>query len=373
MTEKSTERNRSIIRTSWLGIAANFVLSGFKLAVGYAANSVSIIADGVNNVTDALSSAITIIGTKLSEKDPDRKHPFGYGRVEYLSSLIIGIVILYAGFDALKNSVTKIIHPEANDYSAITLIVVSVAVLAKIFIGLYTRKKGRTLDSQALVASGKDALNDAIASTATLAAAVIYMTTGFRVEAWIGAAISLIIIKTGIDTIRETAGNIVGKSADLELANAVRKSIESFPEVEGVYDIVIHSYGRKNQLGSAHIEVSDRYKVAWIDNLQRAVTAKVRKDTGVEMLGLTICAINTYSEEVIDARETVRKIVSEAEGARQMHAFYIDRVDKTMSFDVVLEFGVRSKRSLHDELMQKLRERYPDYHIRITVDHIFTE
>ena len=372
MTGKNQNRSRAIIQTSWLGIAANFVLSAFKLLVGYLANSVSVIADGINNVTDALSSAITIIGTKLSDKKPDRKHPFGYGRVEYLSSLIIGIIILYAGFDMLKNSIQKIIHPEANDYSVLTLVVISVAILVKVAIGIYTKKKGKQLDSEALTASGKDALNDVIASSATLVAAIVYMTTKRSIEAWVGAGISLLILKAGVETILETAGHILGKSTELELATAVRESIASFPEVEGVYDLVIHSYGKRSQLGSAHIEVYDSYKVAWIDNLQRAITKKVREDTGVEMLGLTIYAINTHSEKVIAAREAVRKIVMETEGARQMHGFYIDMIDRTMNFDIVVEFGAPDE-EIRDGVKQKVLALYPEYDLQITIDHDFTE
>ena len=370
---QALNRNRSIIRTSLVAIAANFLLAGFKLMVGLAANSVSILTDAINNVSDALSSAVTIVGTRLSAKEPDRKHPFGYGRIEYLSSLLIGVIILYAGFDALRNSIARILHPEPNDYSTVTLLVVGAAVLVKVFIGLYTKKKGVLLDSEALRASGKDALNDAAASTATLIAAVVYMTTGRSIEAWVGALISLIIIKAGFETLRETTGDILGRSADVKLAAAVRKSILSFPEIDGVYDIIIHNYGKEMLLGSAHIEVSDKYTVAWVDNLQRAVMRKVREDTGVEMLGLSLYAINTRSEEAIAARETVRHIVLATEGAKQMHGFYIDLVDKSMSFDAVLDFGVRSRESFYNEILQKVLECYPEYTVQITVDYDFTD
>ena len=373
MSEKSMNRNKSIIRISWICISTNFILAAFKLVVGFMANSVAVISDGINNVTDVMSSAITIIGTKLSEKEPDREHPFGYGRIEYLSSMVIGSIILYAGIEMIKSSISKIMRPELNDYTSVTVMVVAVAIIIKIIIGLYLNREGKKLDSQALIASGKDAMVDSVSSIAVLSAALIYIYKGYDIEAWVGLGISLAIIKTGFDILRDAADIILGKSVDNELTSSVKKAICSFPEVEGVYKIVIHSYGKERLLGSAHIEVSDLYKVAWIDNLQRAITRKVRKETGVEMLGLSVYAINTHSEAIIEAREAVRQIVTEAEGAKEMHGFYIDLVDKTMNFDVVLEFGVRSRKSLREELREKVLKLYPEYNVVIDVDYDFTD
>ncbi len=366
-------RNDAIIRTSAVGIAGNLLLAVFKLIVGTAANSVSIITDAINNIADGMSSLVTIIGTRLSEKEPDKEHPFGYGRIEYLSSLIIGLLITYAGFDALRTSVLRIIHPEPVKYSAVTMIVVASGVLVKVMIGLYTKRRGEELSSQPLVASGIDALNDSIGSTAIFLAAIIYLMSGHAVEAWIGIAISLLIMKNGVVTLRETASGILGEAADMKLAAAVRKSIQSFPEIDGVYDIVIHSYGKERLVGSAHIEVSDQLTVAWVDNLQRAVIRKVKEDTGVEMMGLSIYAINTSSEATIAIREAVRNIVRNTEGGKEMHGFYIDLVDKTMNFEAVLEFEVRSMESFRTELLEKVKKAYPEYDIQINVLHDFTE
>lgn len=366
-------RNEAIIRTSAVGIAGNLLLAVFKLIAGTAANSVSIITDAINNIADGMSSLVTIIGTRLSEKEPDKEHPFGYGRIEYLSSLIIGLLITYAGFDALRTSVLRIIHPEPVEYSAVTMIVVAAGVLIKVMIGLYTKRRGEELSSQPLIASGIDALNDSIGSAAIFLAAIIYLMSGYAIEAWIGIAISLLIMKNGIVTLRETASGILGEAPDMKLAAAVRKSIQSFPEIDGVYDIAIHSYGKERLIGSAHIEVSDQLTVAWIDNLQRAVIRKVKEDTGVEMMGLSIYAINTRSEATIAIREAVRNIVRNTEGGKEMHGFYIDLVDKTMNFEAVLEFGVRSMESFRTELLEKVKKAYPEYDIQINVLHDFTE
>ena len=366
-------RNKEIIKTSYIGIAANLLLSVFKLAVGLISNSVSILIDAVNNIADGLSSALTIIGAKLSEKEPDRKHPFGYGRVEYLVSMVIGFIISYAGIQALINSVERIIHPEEADFSLTTIIILIGALIIKILVGLYTKKQGEKLDSHALKASGEEALGDALTSVATLVAALIYMTTGKNIEAYVGVLISLLIIKTGFETVRETADIILGKSSDLEIVNKIKEAIRSFADVEGVYDVVIHNYGNDKLMASAHIEVSDKYTTAWIDNLERALTRKVLEDTGVILTGISVYAINSDSYEVVKARDDVRKIVMDTPGTNNMHGFYIDLIDKSMNFDVVLDFGSCSKDSLVEEIQKEVHKLYPDYDVKITVDYNFSE
>lgn len=370
---KTLTRNQSIIRTSLVGVAGNLILAVIKFIIGALANSVSIIADAINNVADTLTSIVTIIGTKLSEKQPNSKHPFGYGRVEYLSSLIIGVVILYVGISELNRSLRHIIHPEESDYSALMLIIIAIAVVVKYAVGFYTKKRGKALDSEPLKASGEETLHDVLMSGATLVAALVYVKTGVSIEAWVAAVISLLIIKTGLETIMVTVGSILGRSADIETARAVKESILSFPEIEDVYDIVIHSYGKERRYGSAHVEVPDVFKVGWIDNLQRAVMRKVREDTGVEMLGLSIYAINTRNQRVIEAREKVQKIVDETEGAIRMHGFYVDYIDKSINCEVVANFKVKDTESLRETLVQKVLELYPDFEVIIKIIHDFTE
>jgi cation diffusion facilitator family transporter len=366
-------RSKEIIRTSCIGIACNILLSAFKFAVGIFANSVSIRTDALNNLTDALSSVITIVGTRLSEKEPDRKHPFGYGRIEDITSLLIGIIILYAGIEAIRHSVNRIIHPEPVEYTKYTLIIVTAAIAVKIILGLYTCSRGRKLESAALIASGKDALFDSVTSAATLIAALVYMYAGKSIEAYVGLAIALLIVKTGIDTIRETVSTILGERVDLELASRVKAAISSFPEVEGVFDLVIHSYGREKLIGSASIEVADSLTAAWIDNLQRAIAQKVMEDTGVEMLGLTIYAVNSKDEEAVRIRETIRKMAAENSNVIGIHGFYIDKVDRDIKFHVVTDYGCGDARAAARELKERIGKVYPDYNIRVLAEKDFAD
>ena len=212
-TENVLSRDRQIIRVSLVGIAANLLLAGFKVFVGLLSHSIAIILDAVNNLSDSASSVITIVGTKLAGRSPDKKHPFGYGRIEYLSAMSISLIVLYAGVTSFVESVKKIIHPETPDYNTLTLVIVAVAVVVKIVLGSYVKGQGEKLNSDSLVNSGEDAKLDSLISAATLAAALIFIFTKVSLEAWLGAIISVIIIKSGIEMLRDTLSKILGENA----------------------------------------------------------------------------------------------------------------------------------------------------------------
>ena len=227
-------REKIIVRTGFIGILANVFLSGFKAVIGFVSGSIAITMDAVNNLSDALSSVITIISTKLANRRPDKKHPYGHGRIEYLSAMIV--IVLYAGITSLVESVKKIISPETPDYAPVALIIIAVAVVVKIVLGLYVRATGEKVNSDSLVASGKDALLDSVISASTLLAAAIFMIWHISLEAWLAAVISLIIIKAGVDMLREGVSSILGERAEGEVSKKIRNTVREFPEVLGVYD-----------------------------------------------------------------------------------------------------------------------------------------
>lgn len=204
------DREKTVIKTSIISILANIVLAGFKAFVGLLANSIAIVSDAVNNLSDALSSIITIIGTKLAGKAPNKKHPYGYGRIEYMTSLIVSAIVLYAGVTALIEAIKKIIHPEVADYSMVTLVIVIAGIIVKFILGLYVKKKGKDVNSDSLVASGSDAFNDAILSISVLASAIIYLIFNISLEAYVGILLSIFIIKSGIELIKESVDNMLG-------------------------------------------------------------------------------------------------------------------------------------------------------------------
>ena len=354
-------REKVIIRTSVIGIVANIFLAAFKAAVGLFSNSIAVVLDAVNNLSDALSSVITIIGTKLSTKPADKKHPFGHGRAEYLTAMLIAAIVLYAGITSLVESIKKIITPEKPDYSVISLIIIAVAVLVKIILGLYVSKTGKKVNSDSLKNSGKDALFDAIISFSVLAAAGVYLIWGVSLEAYLGAVISLIIIKAGIDMFRDTISDVLGKRVDAELSKGLKKDICSFEEVKGAYDLVLHNYGPDTLIGSVHIEVDDEMKAYEIDALGRRIQSKIYKDHGVILEGISVYSVNRTDEETKALYDSVYDIVMRDENVLQIHGFYLDKETKTVRFDLIISFDVKDRRTLFDSVIEKVKEAHPEY------------
>lgn len=367
MENETLNRDRIIVRTSIIGILTNVLLAGFKAAVGLLSNSIAVILDAVNNLSDALSSVITIVGTKLAGRLPDKKHPLGYGRIEYLSALIVSAIVLYAGITSFIESVKKIIHPEKAEYTVVSLVIIAVAVVVKLILGSYVKAQGKAANSGALVASGSDAMFDAILSASVLASAVIFMLTGISLEAYVGVAISVVIIKAGIEMMAETLDDILGQRADAETTIAIKRILNEEPEVRGAYDLVLNNYGPDKNIGSVHLELPDTMTVEQVDELTRRVQAKVLNETGVILTGVGVYSYNTKNDEAAKIRNTIQKLVLSHDWALQFHGFYVDVKKKSLRFDVVMSFEIDPKDGL-DTLYKEVREAYPDYDIYIAPD-----
>ena len=366
-------REKTIIKTSLIGIIANVFLAAFKAVVGLMSNSIAIVLDAVNNISDAGSSLITIVGTKLAGKDPDKKHPFGYGRIEYLSAMIISVIVLYAGITSFVESVKQIIHPETPDYNAVSLIIVAVAVVVKILLGRYVKGVGEKVNSDSLINSGEDATLDAVISASTLVAAGIFLIFHVSLEAWLGAIISLVIIKSGIEMLRDTVSQILGERNDIELARSIYATVKGFPGVQGAYDLVLNNYGPDTWNGSIHIEVPDTYSAAQLDQLIREITMKVLGDHHVLLTAIGVYSVNTQDEEAIRTKEQVSKIVFAHEHVLQMHGFYLLKEQKTMRFDIVVSFDAKDRREVYTNVIADVRKAFPDYELQVAMDTDFTE
>lgn len=371
--ETTKSRDAVIVRTSIIGIIANVFLAAFKAFVGLASNSIAIVMDAVNNLSDAASSVITIVGTKLAGKEPDKKHPFGYGRIEYLSAMVISLLVLYAGVTAFVESVKKIIHPDTPDYSPAALIIVAVAVVVKIVLGRYVKSVGKKVNSDSLVNSGEDATLDSVISASTLVAAAVYLIFHISLEAWLGAIIAVVIIKSGIEMLRETLSQILGEGADAQLARDIKATVTSYPEISGAYDLVLHNYGPDSYNGSVHIEVPDTLSADDLDKLIRKVTVDVYQKHDVILTAIGVYSLNTKDPEAEAAREKVSSIVMSHEHVLQMHGFYYDRPEKMIRFDFIVSFDAPDRRKVYKEVWEAVQNAYPDYILQITMDTDFSE
>ena len=375
MAKQEINRDKTIIRTSIIGILGNVLLVGFKAAVGLIVGSIAIILDAVNNLTDALSSVITIIGTKLAKKKPDRKHPFGHGRVEYITSTIIAFLILFAGGLAVYESILSIIEYVQNgtkpDYSVPAIIIIGVAVLVKLGIGIFYRIQGKRVDSDALKASGIDAIFDAVLSTATLVGAIFAFTLGWYVEGYLGIIIGAFIIRAGILVLKESISSIIGERYDAEETKQILADITSVPGVKGAYDLIIHSYGHKKSIGSVHVGVDNHLNAIEIQNIERAITLVMFEKHNIIMT-VGIYADNVVTEESKQIHASLAKIIKNNENILQMHGFFVDIEKKFCNFDLVISFDDKNPEQTIADVKETLQKEYPDFTFYIILDKDFS-
>ena len=365
---KAQERSKKIIQTSIIGISLNILLSVAKAIIGYITNSIAIVMDSVNNLSDALSSIITIVGTKLANKKPDEEHPYGHGRIEYLSSLVISVLIIYAGFTALVESVKSIFSHELPDYNAASLVIVALAVLVKVFLGFYYRKVGKKVNSDNLINSGTDALLDVVISITTLVSAIIFILFKISLEPYLATIISLIIIRSGFNMIKETTSIILGRRIDSELAFKIKRIVNSFDEVLGCYDLILNNYGPENYIGSFHIEVNENLSAVDIDILTRRITKKVYKKTGVIVSAVGIYSMNLNDKKAMAIRNTIEEILSEYPEVLSMHGFYVNHEEKTINIDIVISFDSTNMHESFKCVVNKIKDTFNDYKIYAVMD-----
>lgn len=364
-------REKVIVRTSIIGILANILLVAFKMVVGLAANSIAVILDAINNLSDALSSVITIVGAKLASKSPTRKHPLGFGRIEYFSALLVSGIVLYAGITSAVESVKKIIHPEEASYTTVSFIIIAAAVVVKLLLGLYVKGQGKKVNSGALEASGSDALFDAVLSASVLASAVIFKAFGISLEAYVGVLISIFIIKAGIEMMLDTLNELMGHRDNVELTKKIKKLIAEDENVRGAYDLILYNYGPEMNYGSVHIEVADTMSVKNLDILSRKLSAKVYAETGVSLTGISVYSHNTGDDKARELEDEIRKLVISHDFAVQIHGFYLDEETHTIRFDAVLSFDISQSEGVRI-LREELTKKYPQYIFAIVPDVDFS-
>ena len=365
-------RSRQIIRTSVVGIITNVLLAGFKALVGLLAHSVAIVLDAVNNLSDALSSVITIIGAKLSERPADKEHPFGYGRVEYFTAIIISSIVLTTGITSLVESVRKIINPTQPDYTTITLIVIIAAIVTKLVLGWYVRKQGQKLESDALIASGSDALFDAVITLATLISAGIMLIWNVSLDGYLGVLISAVIIKAGIEMLSSPITQLLGASVSAELTRQIKSEILEQEGVQGVYDIIVHGYGPNLSIGSLHISVPDTMDAHQIHGLTRKISEMMMSRHGIVMT-VGIYAIATGNNRHAELQKEVVQTLSQQEHVIQVHGFYYYESENCVSVDVVPDMTVTDDQAFINLLTEKLKPILKDLQISIVIDHNYCD
>ena len=372
---ESNTREKEIVKTSFVGIIGNVFLVAFKAFVGIIAGSVSIIMDAVNNFTDALSSVITIAGTKLSTKRADKKHPYGYGRIEYMTSTLIAVLILFAGGMAVYESIQSIIDHFQNgtmpSFETYSIIIIAVAIAAKVAIGLFFKKKGQNIDSDALKASGMDALFDSILSTATLVGMIVAKFAGVYVEGYLGIAIGLFILKSGFGVMKESLSSMIGDRFDREFVVAIKEDINQIEGVKGCYDLILNSYGHNQNIGSVHIGVDDSLTAKEIQAIERRIAMLMQSKYN------TIMTVGVYAEKLSNKdlkkkHDSILEVMKDHPTVLQVHGFYVDEGEKSINFDLVISFDDLNP----EETIRKIKEatelKNEGYSVNIQYDQDFS-
>lgn len=372
MDDRTMSRSAEIIRTSVIGVVVNVVLTIFKVIVGLMANSVAVMMDAVNNLSDAMSSVITIIGAKLSARPADHEHPFGFGRVEYFSAIIIAVIVLSAGITSFIESVKKIINPVEPDYSTMSIVIIVVAILFKLILGLYVKRQGRRLSSDALTASGSDALFDAVITFSTLVSAIVMLVWNVSLDGILGALISLVIIKAGVEMLASPVNELLGARISQDFVADIRNEVMTFDGVHGVFDVILHNYGPEVMIGSLHINVNDTMNAYDIHGLTRRISERMFDKFGIIMT-VGIYAIATGHDKRSHLQGSLTQYLSKRQDVVQIHGFYYYEEENLVSVDVVPALSVRDDTQFRAMLMDELKKEFPDVRISVVIDHNYSD
>ena len=366
------DRVKTIVKVSIQGIVVNVLLTIIKAIIGLLAGSIAIILDSINNLSDAVSQIITIIGIKLSAKKPDKKHPYGHGRVEYITSVVLATILLLTGVTSIKESIEKIITPTVADYTIISFVVLVISIIVKFVFGRYVKKAGKQLNSSSLIATGTDSYLDSIITFSTLVAALISKFYGINLEGILGVILSIFIIKSGIEILLETLDNIIGVRVDGDLAKKIKDKVNSYNQVNGTYDLILHNYGTQTIIGSVHIEVDDNMNAKDIHKLTRDISTEIFNEFGI-VLTIGIYAANTEDNELKGIKDAINTILKKYPEVLQMHGLYIDTNNKNISFDVVIDFEQKNPVDVKNKIENELKEIYKEFKFDIIVDTDFSD
>ncbi len=372
-TSDDNVRQRYGVVGGAVGIFVNLILFAIKLLAGFFTYSLSVIADAFNNLSDALSSVITLVGFKLAGKKADHEHPFGHGRIEYVSALFVSVVIILMGFELLKSSVDKIITPGKLEYDIFSIVVLGVSIVMKLWLYFFNTKLGKKIDSQTIIASAKDSLSDCAATLSVVATLVVFKISNVNIDGYVGLAVSLFIMYTGYQTIKESLSPLLGIAPTKEMVDEIRSIVCSHPEVVGMHDLVIHNYGPTRFMISLHAEVRADRNVIFlheeIDNLER----KLNDALGCEAV-IHMDPVETENEVVMKCKDDIVKIISDIDESLSIHDFrMVSGVGHTnLIFDVVVPYDFRmSTEELDEKIKNAITEYNSSYRAVIEYDNLY--
>ena len=371
-TRDARVREQYGVLSGAVGIACNVFLFILKVVIGLVTGSISIAADAFNNLSDGLSCLISIVGFKVSGKAPDAKHPFGYGRTEYIAGLVVAFIIVLVGFEFFKTSIDRILHPAPVAFSVVLAVILAVSMLVKLWMGSFNVQIGRRIDSPVLMAAGQDSRNDVITTGVVILGMVAGQFTTLPVDGYVGVLVALFIIWAGFGIARDTVAPLLGEAADPEIAESIEKLVLESDYIVGVHDLIIHNYGAGRSLASVHAEVPSDSDFVAVHEVIDEAEKRVWQQTGVYLV-IHMDPIDVNNEHVAALREQVDAALREIDESLSMHDFRVVDGDRQINliFDVVVPFSYDNdaKRNLMMTIRDKLKEIDYRYNPVVTFDH----
>jgi cation diffusion facilitator family transporter len=354
-----------------VGIVTNFILFCVKLVIGITVNSIAVTADAFNNLSDTISSIITIAGFKLASKPADKEHPFGHGRIEYISGLIVSFMVMYVGVEFTKSSFSKILNPTAVSFKLIPFVLILLSIVAKIWLSSFNKYVGKAINSSALQASSLDALSDVISSSSVALALLLSKWISFPIDGYIGIFVSLFILYSGFSLVKETIGPLLGEAPDAEFIQKIENKVLNYNYVVGVHDLIVHNYGPGRIMASIHAEVPADSDIVDVHEVMDKIEREISKELNL-FLVIHIDPLNQNCEKLSNAKKELSNILSLFPEVISFHDFRIvgDGNVKTLIFDIVTK--ATSKQSnielLSDSITKEVKKIHPQYETLITVD-----
>lgn len=364
------ERTRTIIRTSYLGIIANVLIAFVKVVLGVLTSSIAIISEGVNNAADAVTSVLTLVGAKLSRKRPDEKHPFGYGRIEYLTALVVATLIIVSGAQTLISSIKLIFHPAHLSISYLSLAVIAASSVAKFLLGTYTIHKGRETESDALVGVGTECRNDCLASVVTIASALVFLIVHICIDAYAGVITSLFILYAGIGVLRGTVSEILGRPGEKEMAAMLYKEIAAADGIIAAADMMLHSYGPGAYSGSVNVEIDHKKTVGEIYAVLHKLQLRIMHDYKVTMV-FGVYAVDNDSGEAKTLRANIAAFIKEQKHIKSFHAVYMESGTGKIYCDFIVDYALKDWEAVKKDFAQYMKSLYPNSEVELTIETEF--
>ena len=367
LRQEPDSREGTVVTVSGLNILVNLIFAAIKVVIGLAVSSIAIVSEGVNNATDSATSLITIVGTKLSAKHPTEKHPFGFGRIEYLTSLLISVLILFTGAELMESSVKRIFEPQEMSISYVTMAIIAVSALVKLVLGLYTIKEGRRVDSSSLVALGTECRSDSVVSVITLVTALVFLVFHVSLDAYAGIIMSLIVLKAGFEVLKETLSDILGQAGEKELAQELYRIIRAEPLVLNAADMMLHNYGPDSYSGSVNVEIDHSKTVEEVYAALHELQLRIMHEKHITMV-FGIYAVDRDHAQIRQLREQVAAFVREQKHVTSYHALYIHPNGKDLYVDLVVDYDLADWEALRKEFTAYMAELYPDKHLELVIE-----